>query len=341
MTHSVELRPSGRRFEVLAGQSVLDAALEAGLGVPFGCRNAICRACEARLLKGNITYPSGLPAALNVAESHAGKVLLCQARAASNLVIEAQESPAGVPRTLPCRVSAKTWLSHDVVELRLELRDGDWIVALPGQYVDLVLRDGRRRAFSLASPARPGGELELQLRVVPGGEFSSYAANHLKQRALLRVHGPLGAFYLRKSAGRPVILIAGGTGFAPIKAIIEDALSSGMTQPMHLYWGVRARRDLYLEELAKGWAAKHSQFRFSAVLSEPQAADEWTGAVGFVHRAVLADYPDLSGHTLYVSGPPRMVQAVRQEFPSHGLDPDQLFADSFDYAYVTGHDRAS
>ncbi len=335
----MELRPSGRRFEVAVGQPVLDAALVAGVAMPFGCRNAICRACEATLLQGHVTYPSGLPPALSAAEVGAGQMLLCQARPDSDLIIEAQESLAGAPRTLPCRLSAKTWLSHDVVELRLKLREGDQIAALPGQYVDLVLRDGRRRAFSLANPVRAGGELELQVRVVPGGEFSSYAAKHLKERALLRVYGPLGAFYLRKAAERPLIFIAGGTGFAPVKAIIEDALMSGVEQPMHLYWGVRARRDLYMEERAMRWAAEHDRFQFTPVLSEPLPEDVWDGATGFVHRAVLGDYPDLSGHAIYISGPPVMVQAVRQEFPTQGLDPGQLFADSFDYAYVTGHDR--
>ena len=227
MSFSVDVRPGGGSFTVAAGTPLLDAALDAGLGLPFGCRNAICRACLARLVEGEVSYPLGPPAALSPGEIEAGKVLLCQARAQSDLVLEAEEIAADAPRTLPCRVTAKNWLGHDVLELRLALRDGDGFRGRPGQYVDLVLRDGRRRAFSVANVMSGAKELELQIRVIPGGEFSSYAAEHLKEKALLRVHGPLGAFFLRKDEARPVILVAGGTGFAPIKAMMEDAIATG------------------------------------------------------------------------------------------------------------------
>lgn len=341
MSFSVKLEPGGQAFDAAPEDALLDAALSAGLSMPFGCRNAICRACEAKLVAGEVRYPLGPPAALSAAEIEAGKVLLCQARATSDVIIEAEETRSDVPRTLPCRLTAKTWLSHDVLELRLALRDGDELRAEAGQYVDLVLRDGRRRAFSVANPPAGARELQLQIRVIPDGEFSSYAAEHLKEKALLRVHGPLGNFYLRRQAGRPVLLIAGGTGFAPIKAIIEDAMNGGFIQPMHLYWGVRAKRDLYQLELAERWAATYPGFRFTPVLSEPASDETWEGRTGFVHEAVLSDYEDLSGHAVYLSGPPVMVQAMRDGGLGQGLDPDFVFADTFDYAYVTGHDTVA
>ena len=338
MSHTVHLQPSGRSFPADSATPLLDAALDAGLRMPFGCRNAVCRACEARLLSGRVRYPLGPPAALRSDEVAAGKVLLCQARAESDLSLEVEELAAAGPRTMPCRVLSKSWLAHDVLEVRLALREADSLDALAGQYIDLILRDGRRRAFSVANAANATREIELQLRVIPGGEFSSYAAEHLKERALLRLHGPLGAFYLRKDQDRPVILIAGGTGFAPIKAIIEDALASELAAPMHLYWGVRAQRDLYHAALAQSWVESLPAFRFTPVLSEPTPGEAWAGRTGFVHQAVLDDYADLSAHSVYMSGPPVMIESARDSFRAHALNVDYLYSDSFDYAYVTGHD---
>ena len=337
----LELEPSGHVLEVKSGESVLAAALRQGVALPYGCRNGACRSCRARILEGAVHYPQGPPKALQPSDPGDGFVLLCAASLRGDARIEVEELDAQgniVVRTLLCRVAEKEVLAHDVVALRLRLQEGERLHFLAGQYVDIVLRDGRRRAFSLANP--PAGEslYELQIRHVPGGEFSGYAFEHLKPRAILRLHGPLGSFYLRKTPPRPAVLMAGGTGFAPIKSIVEDALAGGFAEPMHLYWGARARRDLYHDALARRWAREHEHFHYTPVLSEPTAECEWTGRTGLVHRAVLEDLPDLSGWGAYLSGPPPMVSAARRALTAQGLDPTCLHSDSFDYAFETGHD---
>jgi CDP-4-dehydro-6-deoxyglucose reductase len=265
------------------------------------------------------------------------------ARATSDLRIEVEEIDSEqkiVVRNLPCRVSGKRQLAHDVVGLELMLPASERLQYLPGQYLDVLLRDGRRRAFSLANAPREDDRLELQIRHVPGGTFSEYVFHHLKERALLRLRGPLGSFYLRKKDHRPVILMAGGTGFAPIKAIVEGALADGFAAKMHLYWGVRSRRDLYMHELASTWAAEHEALEYTPVLSEPLPEEQWTGRTGFVHHALMEDFADLSPFTVYASGPPIMVTGGREAFIARGLEPARFHSDSFDYAYETGHDVA-
>ena len=343
MTHLIRLEPSGR--ELLAGEdeSILDSALREGVALPYGCRNGACRSCRGRLLEGDVDYPNGPPKGLNPADLENGFVLCCEARPRGDIRLEVDEidSEAGiVVRTLPVRVEAKEPLAHDVTRIRLRLQAGERLRFLAGQYVDVVLRDGRRRAFSLANPPRDDGRLELQIRNLPGGDFSSYVFDHLKVRAILRLHGPLGSFYLRKRGGRAVILMAGGTGFAPINSIVEDAISTGFPHPMHLYWGVRSRHDLYLHDLATEWSERHETIHYTPVLSEPVPADAWPGRTGFVHQAVAEDFPNLSAYDAYMSGPPPMVSAGRETFVARGLDPARIHADSFDYAYETGHDEA-
>ena len=340
MPHILRIEPSGRSIEVSEDESVLDAALRQGIALPYGCQNGACRSCRGRIVKGELHYPAGEPKALQPIDRSAGFALLCEAHLRSDACIEVEEIDADraiVVRTVLCRVIGKEPLCHDVVALRFKLQDGERLEFLAGQYVDVVLRDGRRRAFSLATPPGHDGAIELQIRHVPGGEFSSYVFSHIKERAILRLRGPLGSFYLRKHEERPVILMAGGTGFAPIKSIVEDALAGGYEQPMHLYWGVRAKRDLYQHELALDWAARHQQFHYVPVLSEP--GDDWNGRSGFVHQAVLEDFDDLSAHATYMSGPPPMIAAGRKGCIDHGLDPGNVHSDSFDYAYETGHDE--
>ena len=326
-----------------ADESVLDAALRQGLALPYGCRNGACRSCKGSILEGQVEYPGGIPKSLTSLDVAQGFALLCTAHATTDLRIAVEEIDSEqkiVVRNLPCRVARKHQLAHDVIGLELMLPASERLQYLPGQYVDVLLRDGRRRAFSLANAAREDDRLELQIRRVPGGSFSEYVFQHLKERALLRLRGPLGSFYLRKKDHRPIILMAGGTGFAPIKAIVEGALADGFPGKMHLYWGVRACRDLYMHELASTWAAEHEALEYTPVLSEPMPGDEWTGRTGFVHDALIADLADLSPFTVYVSGPPLMVTAGRENFIAHGLDPARFHSDSFDYAYETGHDTA-
>lgn len=342
MNCRVHLRPSGHEFEVVAGESILEAALRQGVTLPYGCQSGACRSCRARLIEGAVHYPGGPPAALEASDEANGFVLLCAAHpAAGPLALEVEElSPdLGIKvHTFPARVAVKRQLAHDVIGLTLQLPAAQRLRFLAGQYVDVLLRDGRRRAFSLASAPQQDQRLEFQIRRVPGGAFSEYVFSHLKERALLRLRGPLGSFYLRKQRGLPVILVAGGTGFAPIKSLVEDALAEGFDQAMHIYWGVRARRDLYLDDLAREWAARHPRVSYTPVLSEPRPEDQWTGRTGFVHEAVLADFPDLAGYVVYMSGPPAMVAAGRESFTAHNLRPADIHADAFELAHQTGHD---
>ncbi|MDX1512510.1 MAG: CDP-6-deoxy-delta-3,4-glucoseen reductase [Gammaproteobacteria bacterium] len=342
MAFEVRIESSGNTFQVEDNESVLDAALRQGLKLPYGCRNGACRSCKGKLIEGDVGYPEGTPKALTPLDDAQGWTLFCKAHAKSDLRIDVEEIVGAhdiVVRMLPCRVMEKRELCHDVVELRLTLAQAERLQFLAGQYVDIVLRDGRRRAFSLANAPHDDDHLELQIRHVPGGEFSGYVFENLKEKALLRIRGPLGSFYLRKKDQRPVILMAGGTGFSPIKSIIEDALHEDYPHEMHLYWGVRSKRDLYMHDLATRWAEQHPNVHYTPVLSDPVPEDAWDGRTGFVHQAVAEDFDDLSSYSVYMSGPPVMVNAGRESFGALGLDQKYMHSDSFDYAYETGHDE--
>ena len=334
----IALDPGGPVFSAGPDESVLDAALRQGVPLPYGCRNGACGACRGKVLSGRVHFADGTELrGLTEREVRAGWTLLCQARASSDLRIAPQADSAGpAVRTLPARVASRRHLAHDVMELRLQLPPTERLQYRAGQYVDILLRDGRRRAFSLANCPADDAHLVLHVRHVPGGAFSGQVFEALGEGSLLRLQGPLGSFHLRTDSDRPIVFLAGGTGFAPIKAIIENALLAPPRREMHLYWGVRSERDLYLPDLPREWARAHSRLRFVPVLSEPDRA--WDGRTGLVHEAVLADFPDLAGHEVYASGPPPMVTSAREIFPDRGLDLERLYFDSFDYAYETGHD---
>jgi CDP-4-dehydro-6-deoxyglucose reductase len=343
MQYQVILEPSGRSFVADDDAPLLDAGLRAGVALPYGCRDGACRSCQGRLVAGEVAYPDGPPECLNELDRLQGWVLLCRARARGNLRLSVEElSPAEAHavRTLPYRLLTRRALNHDVVELELAPPHWDRLEFVAGQYVDLVLRDGRRRAFSVANAPREDGRVSLHIRRVPGGEFSEYAYAHIQPGAILRLRGGLGAFYLRRESTRPAVMVAGGTGFAPVAAIVDDALESGFDRPIHLYWGVRARRDLYQPERVAAWLAARPDLRYVPVLSEPDPAEPWDGRTGLVHEAVLEDHPDPSSLDVYMSGPPVMVEAGREQLVARGLDPARLHTDAFDHAHLTGHETA-
>lgn len=332
----VTLQPGGESFDTEDSESVLDAALRSGLNMPHSCRGGSCMSCRARLRSGSVTYPAGLPPALTAAEAEDGFALLCMARATTDLVIEARpmETPADIRiRRLPCRVERLEKLSRDVMAVHLKLPSVEPFVFLAGQYIDILLPDGRRRSFSIASPPSQGAPLELHVRRVPGGSFTTFVFEELKERALLRMEGPLGGFFLREDGGEPIVMVAGGTGLAPLQSMLEEALVSGLDRRVHLFWGVRTEADLYAMDRIGRWERALEGFRFEPVLSEP--GDDWTGRTGWVHEAVLRDYPDLSGVAVYASGPPPMIAAIRSGFPDHGLRGDRLYFDSFEFAADT------
>lgn len=331
MSFTISLSPSEQQFQAEDNENILDAALRQNIHLPYGCRNGQCGACRATLTAGQVVYPNDKPSALdNTPESDC---LLCQAVATSDLqltvtVLEASEQVE--PRILPCRVDQIDHLAHDVVRLYLKLPDNQRLQFLAGQYLDFLLSDGRRRAFSIANAPHDDERIELHIRHVPGGKFTDYVFSKMEEKAILRIQAPLGGFHLQEQSERPIILMGGGTGFAPLKGMIEHAFYTGLKNPMHLYWGVRSKRDLYLAELPERWAAEQPHFRFTPVLSEPDA--DWTGQTGWVHEAVVADYPDLSSFDLYMSGPPPMIHAAQTVFAEHQLPREQLFSDAFEYA---------
>ncbi len=333
MPYTVDILPEGQQFTAAADESLLTAAERAGMHLPFGCRNGSCGACRARLLDGQLEYPDP-PQALSEMESAAGLVLLCQAQARSKLRLQMADrcAVAGQTlRTLPARIVSRRKLTTDVLELVLELPRTERLDYLPGQYLDILLKGGGRRSFSIANAPRADGRIELHLRLVADGRFTPFAFAQLQERSLLRFEAPLGSFFLRDHAG-PAILVAGGTGLAPLKAMIESEL--GARRDLHLYWGARSRPDLYLHD----WVRQRVQggsLRYTPVLSEPGPDGAWNGATGLVHSVVAADYPDLSGHDVYMSGPPAMIQAGKRSFFAQGLDPERLYYDSFDYAFAT------
>jgi CDP-4-dehydro-6-deoxyglucose reductase, E3 len=335
MVHVIRLHPGGERFEVLDDESVLAAGLRAGLHLPHSCRGGSCGACEAKVLAGELFHPHGLPPALTAAEAQAGKALLCQARACSDLVLEARA--LAVPeevriRRLPCRVESRELLCHDVMRLVVKLPSLEPFVFLAGQYVDFLLEDGRRRSFSMANPPHESERLELHVRRFAGGDFSSLVFGQLTERALLRLEGPLGGFWLREESQRPIVMVAGGTGYAPIKSMLRHMMHRGTGSAVHFFWGVRRPRDLYEGEQVARWAAAHDWLRFTPVMSEPLPEDGWQGRRGWVHDAVLEDYPSFADVDVYAAGPPPMIAVIQELFPAQHLPAGRLFFDSFEFA---------
>ncbi|MEA3639364.1 MAG: CDP-6-deoxy-delta-3,4-glucoseen reductase [Lamprobacter sp.] len=328
---SVRTEPAGHQFEVAADQTILEAALAQRIGLPYGCRRGTCGSCTAQLQAGQVEYPSGNTEAL--AGQPADACLTCQAVPTSDLVLRVAElerlSDIEV-RTLPCRLAEKTRLNHDVMRLRLKLPEGQRLAFVAGQYLELMLRDGTRRAYSIANPPQADELLELHLRRVPGGRFSDEVFERMEERCILRIRGPLGTFVLREDSERPILMVAGGTGFAPLKAMLEHAFHRRIERPIELYWGVRSRRDLYQLELPARWAEAHPNFSWVPVLSEPDP--DWSGRTGWVHQAVLEDHPSLADFDCYLSGPPPMVEAGRAAFEAAGASIEHLFSDAFEYA---------
>lgn len=334
MSYKIIIKPSGHSFEAEADEVILDAALRHGLSIPYGCRNGVCGACKGKIVTGLVAYEDGRPGALSPMEEAIGQTVCCQARALGDLVLEIHEvtSSQEVPvRKMPARVVKMERLSDDVMRLFLKLPDSERMQFLAGQYIDVLLADGRRRSFSIANAPHDDQFIELHVRLIEGGEFTTHVFSAMKEKDILRVEGPFGTFYLREESPRPIICVAGGTGFAPIKGMIEHAIQGELKQPIYLYWGARAQQDLYLDALPTAWRGRNS-FYYIPVLSGPKPEDQWRGRTGLVHQAVLDDFSDLSGYELYVSGPPAMVDAMRQGAILNGLPKEQFHFDSFEFA---------
>ncbi len=336
MPHQITITPSGHSFVCNQGDTVLASAMEADLMLPYGCRNGACGTCKGKIVEGHVDYGPHQASTLTDDEKRLGLALFCCAKPLSDLVIEVREvRKAGDirARKLPCRIESIDKPAPDVAIVKLKLPANERLQFLAGQYIEFLLKDGRRRSFSLANPPHDDALLELHIRHIPGGFFSDQLFTQFKGREILRFEGPFGTFFLREESDKPIIFVAGGTGMAPIKGVIEHALHHKIdaTRPMVLYWGVRAMRDLYLPDLPGKWQQSSANFTYIPVLSEPDAA--WPGRRGFVHQAVLDDFPDLAGYQVYACGGPAMIDAARKTFvETRALPAAEFFADSFTYA---------
>jgi CDP-4-dehydro-6-deoxyglucose reductase len=335
MAFNVTLRPSGRSFSANADTPLLQAALDAGITLPYGCRTGACGSCKGKVLEGNVDHGKVMDSVLPLAERDAGMALFCCASARSDLTIECREVSAAkdIPvRIMPCRVQKLERVADDVIVMSLRLPTNERLQFLAGQYIEFLLKDGKRRAFSIANAPHDDEMVALHIRHIPGGEFTGHVFGTMKEKEILRFQGPLGSFFLDESSNKPIILLAGGTGFAPIKSIVEHAIHTGSTRPMTIYWGARDQAGLYLNQLPLQWAAAHAHIRYVPVLSDA----EWDGRCGLVHRAVLEDHPDLSGFQVYACGAPAMIDAARSDFMTAGLAAEEFFADYFTFAISTG-----
>ena len=331
--HTVTLQPGGLQFQVEDGEAVLAAALRQGFILPYGCKNGACGSCKGKIVSGSVDYGVYQHKVLTDDEKAQGKALFCQAKPLSDLVLEARTIGAAKDiqiKKLPCRVQKMERMTDDVMVLHLKLPANEKLVFLAGQYIEFLLKDGARRSFSMANPPHDAELIQLHVRHVAGGQFTDHVFKTMKERDILRCEGPMGTFFLREESEKPVVLVASGTGFAPIKAVIEHMLHKGIARPMTLYWGGRRPKDLYMNELAAGWAAQHAGFKYVPVISEALPEDNWSGRTGFVHRAAMQDFPDLSGHQVYACGVPIMVDSAKRDFIAHcGLPEDEFYADIF------------
>lgn len=331
--HTVTLQPSGHQFQVEEGEAVLAAALRQGLVLPYGCRNGACGSCKGKILSGSVNYGVYQHKVLTDDEKAQGKALFCQAKPLSDLVLEAHTIGAAKDiqiKKLPCRVQKMERLADDVMVLHLKLPASEKLIFLAGQYIEFLLKDGSRRSFSMANAPHDAGLVELHVRHVAGGQFTDHVFNKMKERDILRCEGPMGTFFLREESDKPVVFVASGTGFAPIKAVIEHMFYKGIARPMTLYWGGRRPKDLYMNDLATAWAAQHAGFKYFPVISDALPEDNWSGRTGFVHRAAMQDFPDLSGHQVYACGVPVMVDAAKRDFSAQcRLPEEEFYADIF------------
>jgi CDP-4-dehydro-6-deoxyglucose reductase len=334
MTFQITVQPSGHKFDCEQDETVLAAALRAGIGLPYGCKNGACGSCKGKVIEGAVTHRAHQQRALSDQEAADGFSLFCCATTAADLVIEAREvagSSEYPVRKMPSRVAKLEKVAPDVIVMSLQLPANEALAYRAGQYIEFMLKDGKRRSYSMATaPSTLDAPLQLHIRYMAGGLFTEHVFNTMKERDILRFEGPHGSFFLREESSKPIVLLASGTGFAPIKALVEHLIHMKSARPVTLYWGGRRPIDLYMNELCEQWAMILPNFRYVPVVSHALPEEHWAGRTGFVHAAVMADLPDLSGHQVYACGAPIVVDSARRDFVAQcGLPADEFFADSF------------
>jgi CDP-4-dehydro-6-deoxyglucose reductase, E3 len=335
MTFQITVQPSGRSFVANADETLLAAGIRQGIGLPYGCKDGACGSCKCKKLSGQVTHSAYQPKALSDDELAAGYVLTCCASANSDVVLESRQvtDESAYPiKKLPVRVSALERASADVMVVTLQLPANDTFKYHAGQYVEFLLRDGSRRSYSMASAPHLQADkpmMELHIRHMPGGKFTDHVFGGMKEKEILRIEGPYGSFFLCEDSDKPIVLLASGTGFAPIKAILQHMQHQGITRPVTLYWGGRRPADLYQSAWLQAQCAAMPNLRYVPVVSDAQPEDQWTGRTGFVHQAVLQDTPDLSGHQVYACGAPVVVASAQRDYIAAGLPEEEFFADAF------------
>lgn len=333
MSFHITVQPSGHQFECEADETVLAAAIRAGVGLPYGCKNGACGSCKGKLVSGEVSHKPYQERALTAEEVAAGWSLFCCATPHADLQIEVREvaGSGDYPlKKMPSRVASIEKVAPDVVIITLQLPATEKLQYRAGQYIEFMLRDGKRRSYSIANAPDSDTPLSLHIRHMPGGLFTDQVFGTLKERDILRFEGPLGTFFIRDDTDKPVVLLASGTGFAPIKAIVEHLIASKSERPIMLYWGGRRPHDLYLDALCRQWAAELPQLRYVPVVSEARPEDQWNGRNGYVHQAVMADLPDLSGYQVYACGAPLMIESAKRDFVAQcQLPADEFYADAF------------
>lgn len=331
----VLIENSGHTFDVRPSQTVLEAAIEAGINLPYGCRNGACGACKGKVLTGKVMHDDYQGNALTDAELAAGMALFCCARPLEDLVIECRQIDMvqGIkPRILPVRIQHKQQFGDDVMVLHLQLPATEQLTFMAGQYIEFLLKDGRRRAFSIANAPHEKGFIELHIRKIAGGHFTEQVFNEMPLKTILRMEAPLGSFFLREQNQKPIIMVAGGTGFAPVKGMIEHMIFNQIQRPVYLYRGARRTGDLYMDDLCQRWTQFMPNIQYIPVISDGHDDDGWQGRRGLVHQAVLEDHADLSGFEVYACGAPGMVEIAKATFVKQGLPEEEFYSDAFTFA---------
>lgn len=335
MSHTVKVEPSGRSFSVDNDETVLDAALRQGLALQYGCRGGACGACKGKILTGEVRYDDE-PMALSEEDSEEGGVLTCVAKASSDLVLElhlVEQVEEIKIQEIPTKIQTRKLMSEDVIELGLKLPEEVRLQYLAGQYVDFILADGDKRAFSIANAPHDDELLLFHIRHVDGGKFTDQLFNQMQMGERIRIEGPHGSFFIREDSEQPIIFLATGTGFGPVKAMVEHLMAEESKRQVYIYWGGDQLEQLYMHEVPEQWARDNTHIEFRPVLA---AADEsWEGRRGYVQEAVQADFPSLVDMEVYACGNPYMVSSAKELLTQNGLNSDHFFADAFELAAAT------
>ena len=336
MSFQVSVQPSGRAFSVDKDETILAAGVRQGVGLPYGCKDGACGSCKCLKVSGDIQMSSYQSKALTDEELAKGMVLTCRATALSDVVLESRQvtSADAFPiRKMPVRIASMEKMSSDVMRIMLQLPSTENMQYHAGQYVEFLLRDGSRRAYSIANAPHTltagAPMVELHIRHMPGGKFTDHVFGAMKDKEIQRIEAPFGSFYLREDSDKPMVLLASGTGFAPIKALLEHMQHKNIQRPAKFYWGGRRPSDIYMNDWVTAQLALMPNLQFIPVVSDALPEDNWSGRTGFVHAAVLQDIPDLSGHQVYVCGAPVVIESAQRDYAAHGLPAEEFFADSF------------